>query len=274
MVDIEEEVNILEQESFFKENSGMSVQREEGKLKRIDFCGTRVYETPEGKYYPSVTTILSALPPSPFFLDWLSDVGHNSKAIRDRAAYEGTQVHEAIEHLLKGEKIEWVNQYGQARYNLNVWKMILKFQNFYELCKPITLASEMFLWSDEYEYAGTTDYLCQIANKTWLIDFKTSNHLNMLTYGGQLAAYAKALEERKKIKVDNCGILWLKASTRTAKFDPKRNIMQGEGWQLVVLDSIEKSFKIFSLAREMYRVLNPEIKPYLVSYPTEISLTK
>lgn len=267
-----EDVNILEQESFFKKNNGVTVQREDGQLKRIDFCGTRVYQTPEGKYYPSVTTVLSALPPSPVFLDWLTDVGHNSKLIRDKAAHEGTQVHEAIEQLIAGKKVEWVDQYGQAKYNLNVWKMILKFQNFYETCKPVSLGSELFLWSDKYEYAGATDYLCELGNEKWLIDFKTSNHLNMLTYGGQLAAYAKALEERKGIKVDHCGILWFKASTRTSKVNPSKRVYQGEGWQLVPVDDIEKSFKVFLLAREMYNIITPEIKPYLVSYPTEIKL--
>lgn len=268
-----EEVNVLEQESFFKKNNGATFHREEGQLKRIDFCGTRNYQTPEGKYYPSVTTILSALPPAPMFLEWLTDVGHNSKIIRDRAAREGSQVHEAIEQLVAGKKVEWLNQYGQANYSLSVWKMILKFQNFYETCKPVSLGSELFLWSDEYEYAGATDFLCEIASKKWLIDFKTSNHLNMLTYGGQLAAYAKALEERKGIKVDHCGILWLKASTRTSKVNHDKRIYQGEGWQIVPVDDVEKSFKIFLLAREMYKILNPETKPYLVSYPTEIVLS-
>lgn len=253
-----------------KDNS-RKVVREGGTLKRIDFCGNRCYQRSEGVYYPSVTSILSAMPADPFFLQWIQDVGKNSELIRDKAAREGTQVHEGIEKLLKGEKLDWVDEYGNARYNLTVWKMLLKFQDFYNLVKPQTLASEMFLYSDKYQYAGTTDYLCQVANETWLIDFKTSNHIG-LSYDLQLAAYAKALEELRGIKVDRCGILWLKASTRTAKFVPKQGICQGEGWVVSFVKDIDKAFDVFQHVYAIYKVLYPKIEPYTKSFPTEIYL--
>lgn len=268
---IEEGININEQESFFKRNNNISLGRENKKLKRIDFLDRRVYKRDEGVYYPSVTSILSALPADPFFLQWLSDVGKNADIIRDKAAREGTQLHESIEKLLKGEAIEWVDEYGNARYNLTVWKMLLKFQNFYEFVEPETLATEMFLYSDKYRYAGTTDYLCRVRDETWLLDWKSSNHCG-ISYFLQLAAYAKALEERQGIKVDRCGVVWLKASTRSQKFDLKRGVCQGEGWQILFVDDIDKYFNIFLHVYEIYKALNPKVEPYTVSYPTEISL--
>lgn len=269
---IEEGININEKESFFKRNNNISVQREGKTLKRIDFLDRRVYERSPGVYYPSVTSILSAMPADPFFLQWMQEVGKNADIIRDRAAREGTQVHEGIEKLVKdNQSLEWVDDYGNARYNLNVWKMLLKFQDFYNLVKPETLESEMFLYSDTYQYAGTTDYLCKVGDETWLIDFKTSNHIG-LSYDLQLAAYAKALEELKRIKVDRCGVLWLKASTRTAKFMPKQGICQGEGWIVSFVKDIDKAFKIFQHVHEIYKVLNPKIEPYTKSFPTEIYL--
>ena len=268
---IEEGVNINEKESFFRRNNNISVQREEKKLKRIDFLDRRVYERSPGVYYPSVTSILSALPMDPFFLQWIQDVGKNADLIRDRAAKEGTQVHEGIEALVKGQGLDWVDEYGNAKYSLTVWKMLLKFQDFYNLVKPQTLASEMFLYSDKYQYAGTTDYLCQVGDETWLIDFKTSNHIG-LSYDLQLAAYAKALEELRGIKVDRCGILWLKASTRTAKFVPKQGTCQGEGWAISFVKDVDKAFDIFQHVYAIYKVLYPKIEPYTKSYPVEIYL--
>lgn len=240
-------------------------------LKRIDFCNSRCYERSEGVYYPSVTNILSALPPSGFFLDWIKETGFNADIIRDRAAREGTQVHEGIEKLLNGEKLEWVDAYGNARYNLTVWQMLLKFQDFYETIKPETIATEMFLYSDKYRYAGTTDFLCKVGNETWLLDHKSSNHCG-LSYDLQLAAYAKALEELKGIKVDRCGVLWYKASTRTKKVDLGRGICQGEGWQILFVKDIDRAFEIFQHVHEIYKVLNPKIEPLTKSYPTEISI--
>lgn len=268
---IEEGININEQESFFKRNNNIFITREDKRLKRIDFLDRRVYKRDEGVYYPSVTSILSALPADPFFLQWMQDVGKNADIIRDRAAKEGTQVHEGIEQLVKGNKLEWVDEYGNAKYNLNVWKMLLKFQDFYNVAKPKTLASEMFLYSDKYQYAGTTDYLCQVGEETWLLDFKTSNHIG-LSYDLQLAAYAKALEELKGIKVDRCGILWLKASTRTQKFVPKQGICQGEGWIVSFVKDIDKAFEVFQHVYSIYKTLYPKIEPYTKSYPVEISL--
>lgn len=270
---IEEGINIAEKESFFKKNNNVEVQREDKKLKRVDFLDRRCYLTPEGKYLPSVTSILGAMPADPFFLQWLAETGvKNSEIIRDRAAREGTQLHEGIEHLLNGGKLDWVNPDGTAKYNLTVWKMLLKFQDFYNTIKPETIKTEMFLWSDEYEYAGTTDYLCKVGDETWLLDWKSSNHCG-LSYYLQLSAYAKALEERKKIKVDRCGVVWFKASTRSTKIDLKRNVAQGQGWQILFVDDIQKHFEMFEHVHAIYKMLNPKIEPYTASYPIEISLS-
>lgn len=270
---IEEGININEQESFFKRNNNISVQRDGTSLKRIDFLDRRVYKRSEGVYYPSVTSILSAMPADAFFLQWLGDLGNkNAELVRNQAAKEGTQVHEGIEKLLKGQALDWVDEYGNAKYNLLVWKMLLKFQRFYELVKPQTLGSEMFLYSDTYKYAGTTDYLCKVGDETWLIDFKTSNHVG-LSYNLQLSAYGKALQELKGIKADRHGVLWLKASTRSEKFDPKKGICQGEGWQLIFDPDPNKSFEIFKHVHEIYKTLNPKIEPYTSSYPTQIVLS-
>lgn len=268
---IEEGININEQESFFKRNNNMFLTRKDKKLERIDFLDRRVYKRDEGVYYPSVTSILSALPADTFFLQWLAEVGKNADLIRDKAAREGTQVHEGIEKLVKGQSLDWVDEYGNARYNLNVWKMLLRFQDFFNFIHPETLASEMFLYSDTYKYAGTTDYLCQVGEETWLLDFKTSNHIG-LSYDLQLAAYAKALEELKGIKVDRCGVLWLKASTRTQKFVQKQGICQGEGWTVSFVKDVDQAFEIFQHVYSIYKILNPKIEPYTKSYQTEISL--
>lgn len=238
-------------------------------LKQVNFCDKRVYCREEGMYYPSVTSILEYMPPDPFLLDYMKMMGKNMDILRDRAATEGTQVHEAIEKLLSGEKIEWQDDWGNARYNLKVWQMILKFSDFYKTYSPTTIASEMFVYSDTLKYAGTADYVCELDGDVWLIDFKTSTTLSE-SYKLQLAAYSHALKECKGIEVAKAGILWLKAATR--KRSNKKGVYQGEGWQIVENTEMEKSFRTFNLVREMYNVYNPVVEPYTKSYPTEISL--
>ena len=129
----------------------------------------------EDVYYPSVTYVLSYFPKDRFFESWIKDVGHNSDIIMRRAGDEGTQVHNAIEDYLKGEEIVWIDDNGNTKYNLEVWKMILKFADFWETHKPELIESEVHLFSDELKIAGTGDLIVKIADELWLLDIKTSN---------------------------------------------------------------------------------------------------
>ena len=177
--------------NVLKEHSKNRLQFD-GELKQINFLDRRVYQRSEGVYYPSVTTILQYMPKNKFFELWLKDVGHNADLIMRRAGKEGTQVHEAIETLLDGEELHWMDDYGNAKYNEKVWEMINKFVDFWTTYKPELISTEEFVYSDEYRYAGTADLVCKLNGETWLIDFKTSNSLHK-SYDLQLASYAKAL---------------------------------------------------------------------------------
>lgn len=254
------------------ENTKDGSRKYENKLKRIDFCDKRVYQRAEGLYYPSVTSILGAAPVDPFFLRWVEEVGKNAEIIRNQAGIEGTAVHEAMEQLALGKTIDWKDEFGNARYSLKVWQMILRGADFFNTVKPKILASEQFLFSDKYQYAGTTDLLTEVntgddKREKWLLDFKTSNHVS-LTYSMQLAAYAKALEEQQGIVVDRCGIVWLKAATR----GPRKGAFQGEGWQIIFSDSIDDDFRAFLDIYDVFKIYNKKIEPYTKSYPTEVKL--
>jgi hypothetical protein len=238
-------------------------------LKQVNFLDRRVYKRDEGVYYPSVTTILQYMPKNKFFDNWLKDVGHNADLILAKAGKEGTQVHEAAEALIKGEEVTWMDDYGNAKYSQLVWAMILKFYDFWTSVKPELIFTEEFTFSDKYKYAGTADLLVKIDGEVWLLDIKTSNSLHR-AYDMQLAAYAKAIEEVKGIKVDRTGIIWLKASTRSTS--NKKGVMQGKGWQVKVIDKIEENFDLFMTVYKLYKLDNPETKPIFKEYPTVLKL--
>ena len=238
-------------------------------LKQINFLDCRCYERSEGVFYPSVTSILQYMPKNKFFETWLKDVGHNSDIIMRKAGDEGTQVHNAIEELLEGKEIAWMDDYGNARYNELVWGMVIKFKEFWAQAKPELIFTEEFTYSDTHKYAGTADIVVKINGETWLIDFKTSNHLHK-SYDLQLAAYAKSIEETKGIKIDRTAILWLKAATRGEDKAGKK--IQGKGWELKVIDDIEKNFELFKLIYRLYEIDYPTTEPKFTSYPTTIKL--
>ena len=237
--------------------------------KQVNFLDNRFYNR-NGEYYPSVTSILQYFPKGKFFENWLKDVGHNADIIARRAADEGTQVHDAIERYLLGEKILWIDENGYSKYSLDVWKMILKFHEFWSTYKPTLIESEIHLFSTQYIYAGTCDLVVEINGKKWLLDIKTSNSLHT-SYDLQLSAYAQAWNELYEEKIDRIGILWLKSSKRGK--DKKDEKIQGKGWEIYEPEkNIEENFKIFQYIYELYKLEHPNPTPTSEQFPTEIQI--
>jgi genome maintenance exonuclease 1 len=235
--------------------------------KQVNVLDSRFYKRND-KYYPSVTSVLNYFPKNKFFHEWLKDVGHNADIIASKAASEGTQVHNAIDRFLNGEEIKWIDDNGRAEYSLEVWKMILKFADFWNTHKPELIATEYHLFSDTHEYAGTTDIIVKLNNQVWLLDIKTSNSLHT-SYDLQLAAYAVAWNETHNTLIERTGILWLKASTRG---EGKKDAIQGKGWQLKPSDGIATNFEMFKKIYDIYKLENPEFKPITELLPTSIKL--
>ena len=103
----------------------------------------------------------------------------------------------------------------------------------------------------------------------WLLDLKTSNNLHR-SYDLQLAAYAKAIEEAKGIKIQRTGIIWLKANTRSAS--KKKGVYQGKGWQIKIIDKIDYNFDLFQTIYKLYLLDNPKTEPIYKSYPTTLKI--
>jgi hypothetical protein len=236
--------------------------------KRVSVLDNRFY-TRFDEYYPSVTNILQFMPKGKFFETWLKDVGHNADIIARKAANEGTQVHDAIEKYVYGEKITWLNDEGYSNYSLDVWKLILKFHEFWSIHKPTLLASEIHLFSDTYKYAGTCDLVVEIEGVRWLLDIKTSKSIHT-AMDLQLAAYAQAWDETFEEKIEKTGIIWLKSSKQK---EGKIGTMQGKGWEIYQPPrTFEENLKLFNNIHELYKLEHPNPKPYIHEFITEIQI--
>jgi len=233
--------------------------------KRVNIMDNRFYSR-NNDYYPSVTSILQFMPKGKFFETWLKDVGHNSDIIARKAADEGTQVHDAIERYLLGEKIQWLDENDHSNYSLDVWKLILKFHDFWTTVKPTLIESEIHLFSDQYKYAGTCDLVVEIEGVRWLLDIKTSNSIHT-SMDLQLAAYAQAWNETFKEQIEKTGIIWLKSSKR------KEGYLQGKGWEIYEPPrTFEENLKLFNSIHDLFKLENPNTRPSKESFPTEIQI--
>ena len=146
---------------------------------------------------------------------------------------------------------------------------VLKFYDFWSIHKPELISTEEFVFSDKHKYAGTADLLVKMNGETWLLDLKTSNNLHR-AYNLQLAAYAKAIEETKGIKVDRTGIIWLKSHTKGPS--KKQGVYQGKGWQIKVIDQVDYNFDLFLTIYKLYNLENPVTEPIYKSYPTTLKI--
>lgn len=237
-------------------------------LKQINFLSDRVYKRSEDVYYPSVTSILQYFPKGKFFEDWLKEAGPSADLIKEKAAKEGSETHNMIERLLKGEELNWIDDFGNATCSEQVWQMTIKFADFWNQVKPELIATEKLLFSDNFQYAGTTDLICKIQDEVWMIDVKTSNALYK-SYDLQLASYARAWEEMGNVKIDKAGILWLKSAKRG---EGKKDKIQGKGWELKLVEDVEGDFELFQNIYKLYKLEHSKVEPIYNQYPITLKL--
>ena len=230
---------------------------------QITLPDSRYYRR-NGEYYPSITYVLGYYPRGRHFEDWLKKVGYSADYIVKKAGEEGTQVHEMIEEYLNGKELNLMDKYGNLQYAPNIWQMFLHFVDFWEIYKPKLIEAEVHLFSDELKVAGTCDLIIEIDGELWLIDFKTSNHLQP-TYELQTAVYGKCYEECFGKKIDKYGILWLKSSKRKSN----KEKMQGKGWEVVTSTRTqEENIDIFKTVKRLFDLENPSHTPTFTQFKT------
>lgn len=170
-------------------------------LKRVDSPAGRVYQTPEGKSYPSVTAV-TGLHGKQAILEWRKRVGEEeANRISARAANRGTRIHTLCEDYLSNKTPE-VSMFDLEAYNA-IRKELDNIDNIHCL--------ETKLYSDYLQVAGTVDCIAEYKGKMSVIDFKTSKRVksreDIHNYFMQTAAYAVMFEERTKIPVSKLVIL-------------------------------------------------------------------
>jgi len=172
-------------------------------LDRNELGGGRLYATPDGRNYPSVTTVLSILNEEKIAA-WKERVGEEEAARISKVATDrGTAVHEIMEKYLNNESTE--GYLPHIVQSLNNLKPILEKR----LTKIYGL--EQKLYSDHLKLAGTCDCIGEFDGQPTIIDFKTSRFPKkkslISNYFIQGCAYAIMWEERTGMPVNSIAIV-------------------------------------------------------------------
>ena len=188
------------------------------KLIKQDSALGRTYVTPEGKKYPSVTSVTS-LESAASIAAWRAAVGNEkANAISGKALRKGTSIHTLCEKYLLNNGID------ESVWESHEFKLLTPYLEKIDNIQAL----ETKMYSDHLTSAGTVDCIGEYDNSLCVIDFKTSNKIKtpdkIKAYFMQTAAYAVMFEEHTKIPIPHIKILMLVGNPLSViEFNAKRN---------------------------------------------------
>ena len=170
------------------------------KLPYKNYNGRRLYETPSGMTYPSITSILGWFKKDSI-QEWRKKVGEKeANKISTQSSRRGTAVHQICEDYLNNK--EYTLKHMPS--NLELFRTIRPI-----LQKNVELVyhQEVPLYSDKLRAAGRVDCVCKWNGKDSIVDFKTSRKAKkkewIQDYFVQATAYSLMFEFLTKIHIPN-----------------------------------------------------------------------
>lgn len=193
----------------------------------------RLYETPDGKKYPSITTVLSILSQDAIQA-WRRRVGEaEANKISTRASRRGTSVHEIIEKYINND------ENFKDGYTPDIISSFLALKHILDGRIGKVFAQEAPLYSNHLRVAGRVDCVAEFDGKLSIIDFKTSRKLKKKSYIEnyfmQESAYAIMWEERTGTPITQ-----LVTIISVDDEEPQVFIEHRDNWTKPLIETIEK----------------------------------
>lgn len=162
----------------------------------------RVYKTPSGGKYPSITTVLSEYNKKAI-MEWRERVGaEQANKISAKASGRGTRLHNICEKYLLNE----VNDMMITTLMPDVKEMFLSLRPILTANVNNIYGIEQSLYSDELKIAGRCDCIAEWDGTISIIDWKTSSKKKekdwIENYFMQAAGYAEMFEERTGMAIN------------------------------------------------------------------------
>lgn len=160
----------------------------------------RIYITPEGNRYPSVTTVISAGSDHKWVEQWKKRVGEEeAKKILTQATTRGSAVHELAEHYLLNDP-----NYKKGHMPSNI-ASFFQIKPYLDNHVGLIAGLELPLYSDTLRTAGRADCIAKWDGVWSIIDFKTSKRVktkdSITNYFMQESCYAEMFYERTGMRI-------------------------------------------------------------------------
>lgn len=218
-------------------------------------------------FKPAVNHILGlGYAKSKGFYDYLLSVSkEEAKKKLDLAGDEGSRTHDAIKDIIGGVTVKMTTKYlnrstgRQEILNNDEWDNLIAFEKWCHTYYPQTIDYEKSVDSDQFNYAGTFDWLGTVlvpeGDKAFpkdvqgkrvmvLMDWKSSSGI-WPEYWAQLSAYFKAIQE----KLYNFSKFENPIFTGILRVGSRHKV--GYEFKIQTLEETEASFRKFLAAREI-----------------------
>jgi genome maintenance exonuclease 1 len=168
----------------------------------------RRYSTPDGKVYPSITTVLSHSTDKTHIFEWRKRVGAEAaNKITAKSSSRGTKLHTVCENYVMNELNE-----------MKIQTMMPDIKDFFMQLKPLmdqhmgkVYGTEQALFSHRLRLAGRTDCIAEWNGKLSIIDYKNSirekTESGILNYFIQGTGYAEMFEDITSMPVEQVVVL-------------------------------------------------------------------
>ena len=188
-------------------------------LNKKETNGIRLYNLPDGRWVPSITSVTSFYNRQ-IFINWRKRVGlEEANRITKKATARGTDFHEAAQAYLENRELLWEEYRPATKFMMHHATPYLdKINNIH--------AIERTLYSEYYGLAGRVDCIAEYDGELAVIDFKTSTKIKpekwLENYFVQEMFYASAYYELTGIPVEKLITLMVTPDGEVKVFD-KRN---------------------------------------------------
>ena len=188
-------------------------------LNKKETNGIRLYNLPDGRWVPSITSVTSFYNRQ-IFINWRKRVGlEEANRITKKATARGTDFHEAAQAYLENRELLWEEYRPATKFMMHHATPYLdKINNIH--------AIERTLYSEYYGLAGRVDCIAEYEGELAVIDFKTSEKIKpekwLENYFVQEMFYAAAYYELTEIPVKKLITIMVTPGGEVKVFD-KRN---------------------------------------------------
>ena len=188
-------------------------------LSKKETNGIRLYNLPDGRWVPSITSVTSFYNRQ-IFIDWRKRIViEEANRITKKATARGTDFHEAAQAYLENRDLVWEDYLPATKFMFHHATPYLdKINNIH--------AIERTLYSEYYGLAGRVDCIAEYEGELAVIDFKTSEKIKpekwLENYFVQEMFYAAAYYELTGIPVKKLITLMVTPGGEVKVFD-KRN---------------------------------------------------